>query len=360
MNTNSNENVKEERPFPSRQIINLAVQLLALGLLLTWCFKILSPFISLVIWGVVLAVALYPLQQKLKKLLKGRGTLAAVIITIISVLIIILPAIWLGMTTAKEIKAFSSEYRAGTLKIPPPKASVQSWPLIGNKAHAIWDKASRGLDSLIQQYPAQVKAVAGAGLGLIASTSKGILLLTASIIIAGVFLSYSESAAKGARALFNRLFHTSSFDMATISALTIRNVVKGILGVAVIQSTMAAIGFVAAGIPGAGLWVLCCLILAIVQIGTLPVAIPVIILAWSGDSTLTATLFTIWMIIVSISDNILKPILLGKGAPVPMLVVFLGAIGGFILSGFIGLFTGAVVLSLGYKLFEVWLNDTKA
>jgi predicted PurR-regulated permease PerM len=312
-----------------------------------------------VIWGVVLAVALYPLHQKLKKLFKQRGTLAAVIITIISVLIIILPAIWLGMTTAREIKEFATEYGAGNFKIPPPTPSVKNWPVIGGKTYDIWSKASVGLDSLAAQYPTQVKAVVGTGLGLVASTSKGVLLLTASIIISGVFLAYSESAAKGAKALFDRLFHTSSFDMATISALTIRNVVKGILGVAVIQSTMAAIGFIAAGIPGTGLWVLCCLILAIVQIGTLPVAIPVIILAWSGDSTLTATLFTIWMVIVSISDNVLKPILLGKGAPVPMLVVFLGAIGGFILSGFIGLFTGAIVLSLGYKLFDVWLNDTK-
>jgi predicted PurR-regulated permease PerM len=360
MNTDTNGNVNEERSFPSRQVINLAIQLLVLGLLLTWCFKILSPFVSLVIWGVVLAVALYPLHQKLKKLLKQRGTLAAVIITIVSVCIIILPAIWLAATTAKEIKAYASAYRAGNLQIPPPKASVQSWPVVGGKAYEIWSKASTGLDSLAHQYPAQVKAVVGTGLGLVASTSKGVLLLMASIIIAGVFLSYSESSAKAAKALFNRLAGHSSFDMATISAVTIRNVVKGILGVAIIQSTMAAIGFIAAGIPAAGLWVLCCLILAIVQIGTLPVAIPVIILAWSGDSTLTATLFTIWMIIVSVSDNILKPILLGKGAPVPMLVVFLGAIGGFILSGFIGLFTGAVVLSLGYKLFEVWLNDTSA
>jgi predicted PurR-regulated permease PerM len=178
-------------------------------------------------------------------------------------------------------------------------------------------------------------------------------------ILSGVFLAYASSAGNWIKTLFNRLMGSSNFDMAEISALTIRNVVKGILGVAIIQSTMAAIGFIVVGIPGAAIWVLCCLILAIVQIGTLPVAIPVIIWAWSAESTLSATLFTIWMIVVSISDNILKPILLGKGAPVPMLVVFLGAIGGFILSGFIGLFTGAVVLSLGYKLFEVWLNEPR-
>lgn len=289
--------------------------------------------------------------------MKQRGTLAAVIITLILVALILIPAIWLGSTTAREVKEFSAAYNSGTLNIPPPAPTVKDWPLVGDKVYDAWSKASTGLDDLAQQYPTQVKAVAGAGIGLLASTSKGVLLLTASIIIAGVFLSYSESSAKGAGALFKRLMGNGSFDMVTLSAVTIRNVVKGILGVAAIQSTLAAIGFIAAGIPAAGLWVLCCLILGIVQIGTFPVAIIVIIYAWGSLSTGTATIFTIWMIIVSVSDNILKPILLGKGAPVPMLVVFLGAIGGFILSGFIGLFTGAVVLSLGYKLFEAWLNE---
>jgi len=355
---NTNENVKEEKVIPTKQIFNLAIQFLVLGLLLVWCFKILSPFISLVVWGVVLAVALYPFHQKIKKWLKQRGTLAAVIMTLVLLAIIIVPSIWLASTTANEVKEFSAEYSAGRINIPPPSPTVKDWPMIGDKAYDAWTKASTGLDDLVKQYPAQVKKVVGMGLGLLASTSKGLLLLAASIIIAGVFLAYGESAANGAKALFHRLTRSSSVDMAQMSAVTIRNVVKGILGVAVIQTTLAAIGFIAAGIPAAGLWVICCLILAIVQIGTLPVAIPVIILAWNGDSTLTATLFTIWMLIVSVSDNILKPILLGKGAPVPMLVVFLGAIGGFILSGFIGLFTGAVVLSLGYKLFEAWLNDT--
>ena len=358
MDTNG-ENSKTAKALPTRQIFNLAIQFLALALLLVWCFKILYPFISVVMWAAILAVALSPFHQKLKKLLKQRGTLAAIIVTLISLLVIILPAVWLGLTTAREVKEFATEYNAGHISIPPPSSSVKTWPLIGNNAYAIWSKASTGLDSLAQQYPEQVKTVVATGLGFAASTSKGVLLLGLSIIISGVFLAYSEGASKMAKALFHRLTSSSSFDMASMAALTIRNVVKGILGVAIIQSTLAAIGFVAAGIPAAGLWVLICLILGIVQLGTSPVAIITIAYVWSEASTLTATLFTIWMIIVSISDNVLKPILLGKGAPVPMLVVFLGAIGGFILSGFIGLFTGAVVLSLGYKLFEVWLNETK-
>jgi len=358
MDTNV-ENSQPVKTLPTRQIFHLAIQLLALALLLAWCFRILEPFVTPVVWSVILAVALYPLHKKFTQWLKGRKTLAAVIITILSLGLIIVPAIWLGISTAGEIKHFAAEYGAGHISIPPPTEKVKGWPLIGNKAYELWTQASTGIDSLVQKYPEQVKKAVGIGLGLLASVSKGVLLLALATILSGVFLAYGEPAGNFTKSLFNRLLGSSYFDMASIAALTIRNVVKGILGVAIIQSTLAAIGFVAAGIPAAGLWVLCCLILAIVQIGTLPVAIPVIILAWNGDSTLTATLFTIWMIIVSVSDNILKPILLGKGAPAPMLVVFLGAIGGFILSGFIGLFTGAVVLSLGYKLFEVWMNESQ-
>ena len=115
-----------------------------------------------------------------------------------------------------------------------------------------------------------------------------------------------------------------------------------------------------AGVPYSGIWTLLCLILAIVQIGITPVSLGVIIYIWASDaSTTAAILLTIWMVLVGLLDNFLKPIIMGKGAPVPMLVIFLGAIGGFIFSGFIGLFTGAVILSLGYKLFDIWLKGTE-
>ena len=112
----------------------------------------------------------------------------------------------------------------------------------------------------------------------------------------------------------------------------------------------------AAGVPGAGLWAFLCLFLAIIQIGIAPVAIPVIIYMFYSASTLTAGLLMVWLVLVMLSDNFLKPILLGRGAPVPMLVIFLGSIGGFISMGFIGLFVGAVILSLGFKLFQAWLK----
>jgi predicted PurR-regulated permease PerM len=177
-----------------------------------------------------------------------------------------------------------------------------------------------------------------------------------AIIVSGVFLAFATPAGTVIKSLFIRLAGRHGESMSEVAEVTVRNVAKGVLGVAVIQSLLAGISFVIVGIPLAGLWILICLILAIVQIGIMPVSVGVIIYIWGAADTLTATLFTIWMLFVGLVDNVLKPILLGKGAPVPMVIVFVGAIGGFMLSGFIGLFTGAIVLSFGYNLFKEWLN----
>ena len=343
----------------TRQIVHIAIQLLALGVLLYFCFSVVSPFVNIVTWSAILAITLYPLHQKLKNAMGGRSALAATIITILMLMILIAPAVWVMIRTGGELKGVISDYRAGRITVPPPAESVKSWPVIGNKAHGLWVQASSNLDSLIAKNPAQAKTVVGTTIGVLTSTAKGILFFTAAIIISGVFLSYSIQAANFARTLFNRLINSTKLDMATISAITIRNVVKGILGVAFLQTALAAAGMIFGGVPYAGVWALLCFILAVVQIGTLPVAIGVIVYAWGAASTGTAIFLTIWMLAVGILDNILKPLVMGKGAPVPMLIIFLGAIGGFMFTGFLGMFTGAVILSLGYRLFDIWLKGTE-
>lgn len=353
---NSDDNSIKKSVFPTKQIIQVSIQLLALALLIGWSFRILDPFITPVIWAAILAVALYPIHQRLKKILGNRGGLAAALITILMLALIILPSVMLGLKTADEVKDAISQYHAGKIAIPPPSEQVKTWPLVGSQAYGLWSEASTGVDSLISKHPDQVRDITSKSVALLASTGKGIFLFALSIIISGLLLSYAQSAGVFMRRLFNRLLGNSKIDMAEVSIVTIRNVVKGILGVAFIQSALAAGGFLIAGIPAAGIWALLCLILAIIQIGVLPVSIGVIIYIWSTGTTTTATLLTIWLILVGLSDNFLKPWLLGKGAPVPMVVVFLGSLGGFILSGFIGLFTGAVILSLGYKLFSTWLE----
>lgn len=341
----------------SRQIIHLSLQMLALAFLMIWCFQILAPFFTPVIWAAILAIALYPLHQKLKKALKGRGVLAAILMTAFFLIFFISIVSWLGFRTGSEIKDKITSFQEGNIKIPPPSEKVKEWPLIGGQVFQAWTQLSNGVENFLQQYPEQIKNAGNYILELLSSSGKAILFFILSIIISGVFLCYAAESAEYSRKFFGRLMNSSRFDISSIAAVTIRNVVRGILGVALIQSLCAGVGFFIAGIPYAGIWTVLCVILAIIQIGIVPVTLGVLIYIWSTGNTTTAILLTIWMIPVGLLDNILKPIMMGKGAPVPMLIIFLGSLGGFIYSGFIGLFTGAVILSLGYRLFDVWLKE---
>ena len=340
----------------TNNIINLSVRLLALALIFSWCFLIVEPFITLIVWGIILAVTIFPLHQSLSRMLKGRAIVAACIIVVLMLLIMIAPGVWFMISSISEAKELVSQYREGQLTIPPPTDVVKTWPLIGNKLYNLWSQASSDLTKIITENSESLKPFLIKLAGGIASAGTGLLMLAGSIVISGVFLSYADSSVRSAKTLFTRLSGSKGDSMLSIAEKTIRNVAKGILGVSVIQSTLAGIGFIVVGLPAAGLWVLVCLVLSIIQVGIVPVSIGSIIYIWSEADTLTAVLFTIWMLIVGVSDNILKPIMLGKGAPVPMLAVLIGSIGGFIYSGFIGLFTGAIVLSLGYELFQGWLN----
>ncbi len=343
----------------SKQIIHIALQLLSLAILLGWCFQILSPFINPIIWGAILAVSLYPMHRRLKKKLGGRDVLAAVIITVFIFSFLIVVGTWLGFKTGVEVKTEISNYNEGKIKIPPPPVSVKSWPLIGDKAYQFWEQLGSGVENVVQKYPDEVKTITSYGLALLATTGKAFLIFAISILICGVFLAYAEESSVFAHNVFNRLINSTKFDMAAIAAITIRNVVRGVLGVSFIQSLCAGVGFLVAGVPYPGILTLICLVLAVIQIGIFPIVIGVLIYAWTSDHTLTAVLLTIWLVIVGFLDNILKPMMMGKGAPVPMVIIFLGSLGGFIYSGIVGLFTGAVILSLGYRLFDAWLTEAE-
>jgi predicted PurR-regulated permease PerM len=344
------------RAIPTREIVHLTLQLLALGFLLIFCYNIISPFINPILWAGIFAIALYPLHQKLKKILKGKAALASTILTLIVLAIFILPSVMFTFRTASEARQVFADYRSGKIHIKPPGENVKEWPVIGTQVYNAWTKASTDINAYIADNPEQVRAISSKGVELIKSTGGGLLLLTIAIILSGVLLCYSTQVGDFTRRFTNHLLGNTKVDMAAMAAVTVRNVVKGILGVAVIQSFLAGAGMVVGGVPYAGIWTLLCLILAIVQIGTLPVAIGVIIYIWSNGTTTTAIILTVWMLLVGLLDNVLKPLVMGKGAPVPMLVIFLGAVGGFIFLGFIGMFTGAVILSLGYKLFDIWLK----
>ena len=343
----------------TRLVIDITIKLGVLFLLLAWCFQILFPFISVVFWAMVIAVTLFPLFSGLSRRMNGRRKLAAILIAILSLAIIIIPGIIFTDSLVQGVQVYSKDLQAEDFSIPPPDTSVAEWPLIGNTVYDLWYQASDNFEDTVITYSDQLKAAGSWLLNALMGTGLAFVQYILAIIISGIFLAYSEESGSIVKKLYSKLIGERGDEFTNVTELTVRNVSKGVIGVAFIQSFLAGLVFLLAGIPYAGLWALLCLILAIIQIGPGIVIIPVIIYLFTVSATWVAVLWTILLIAVMISDNILKPLLMGKGAPVPTLVIFLGSIGGFITSGFMGLFLGAVVLSLGYKLFMVWVNEVQ-
>jgi predicted PurR-regulated permease PerM len=326
-----------------------------LVLIIAWCFKIILPFSGVILWGIILALALNPVYQILNKKLGDKPKIVSIIIILCGLGIILVPS-WLFFdSTIEGVKEFYTRIENGSLTIPPPSDKVADWPLIGEKTYETWNQASINLEALIAKYQDQLKGIAKTLLEGILGMGISILQFVLSIIIAAILLA-TKGTDEAASRFFNRIVGPRGEEFKDIIARTVGNVTKGVLGVAVIQAVLIGIGFLLAGVPYAGVWTLIVMILAILQLPPTIVVIPVAIYLFSTLGTVPAILWTIYLLLAGISDNILKPILLGKGAPVPMLVIFLGVIGGFMLSGFIGLFTGAIVLSLGYKLLVAWIN----
>ncbi len=341
-----------------KKVIEVLIRVVLLAWIIGWSILILRPFVSIILWSMIIAISVSPAFVHLKKMFRGRGGWAATLITTFLLAILIVPAVILSNSLIDGIDNLKDVYQSGQLIIPPPAPErVQSWPALAKPLLDAWTLASQNTEAAFTKYGDELKKGIGWILSALAQTGFGVAQLVVSIIISGVLLAYGESTAAGMRKLFIRLAGNSGEPFMKLSETTIRNVVKGVLGVAVAQSAIAGVGLFAIGIPFAGLWCFVCLLLAIMQVGVGPVLIPAVIYAYATHDVLPATLFLACSVLALISDNILKPILLGRNAPVPLLVVFLGAIGGFIANGFLGLMLGPVILSLAYNLFNSWLNE---
>jgi predicted PurR-regulated permease PerM len=325
-------------------------------LLATACFLILLPFIPLVSWGIIIAVAAYPAVKKLQSALGDRGVLAATLFTVALLALLILPVVLLAETLVDGVQTLVAYFREGRLLIPPPPAGVETWPVIGAPLSNLWSLASKDLTEVVRSFAPQIKALVPGVLAASAALGFTVLQFVLSIVVAGVLLGNAEAAYKVTCALADRVFGDKGREMQQLIGSTIRSVTTGILGVALIQTVLAGLGFLVAGLPGAGLWAATFLVAAVLQIGAL-VLVPAVIYMFAISTAAKAVIFLIWCLFVALIDNVLKPLLLGRGVAVPIVVVFLGAIGGFLAMGIIGLFVGAIVLSVGYKLFLAWLDQ---
>jgi predicted PurR-regulated permease PerM len=286
--------------FISQDMMDAALRLGLLIFLVAMCARVIGPFVNLAMWSVVLAIALYPVQQKIAASMGGRQGRAATVLVLAGLLLIGGPTVMLGTSFAGEAHRSYQKFESGTLTLPQPKSSVAEWPLVGDRIYTAWNSAADDLPDFVHD---KKEALQG--------------LITA----------------------------------------TVRSVATGVIGVAFIQALILGVGFLWAGIPAAGLLAIAVMVLGILQAPALLITILVIAYLWTaGDASTTMNIvYTIYLFVGGLADNVLKPLLLGRGVDAPMPVILLGALGGMVTGGIVGLFIGAVLLAVGYQLFMDWV-----
>ncbi len=348
----------DESAFVERAL-QAAIRIGLVLLLVAWCFTIVRPFVVPVVWGIIIAVATYPGFARLQAALGGRRIPAATAYVIIGLILLIVPTVLLVgrlLDTAPRIATGLSD---GVLNLPPPPPGIADWPIFGDSVYRFWDLASINLQEALDSIGPQLQALGRWFLGLAGKVSLALLQFVIAIFIAAALLVNAAGGERVAGDIATRLVGARGPAFAELARSTIRSVARGIVGIALIQATLAGLGFLVVGVPAAGLLALACLFLAVAQIGPGLVLLPVVIYEFSVADTTTAVIFAIWCVFVAVLDNVLKPMLLGRGVQVPMLIIFVGAIGGLLSSGILGLFVGPVVLALGYTIFRAWLEEVR-
>lgn len=335
--------------------------LIRAGLILAmaWlCLEVFAPFMTLMVWALILAVTLYPLHQALARRLGGRQGVSAVFISAAGVALIAAPTAVLMSSMGDSVHQLISDVQHGTLQIPAPRASVKEWPLVGPRVHAAWDQAYTDLPALVKSHQPMLGDLTRSALGMVASIGGGLLKFVAAFLLAGVLMAFGEAGARGAAAIFVRIVGAArGAEFTRLSVATIRAVAQGVVGVAFIQAIVVGLCLLVAGVPWAGVLSGVVLVFGIAQIPALLVTLPAIAYLWTGGDygTVEATAYTVLLVVAGMTDNVLKPLMLGRGVDAPMPVILVGALGGMATAGILGMFVGATLLALGYQIFTGWV-----
>ena len=340
----------KDTSFDRQFVRNMVESALRIGLIFILLFAtldIIQPFIVPILWGAIIAIAAFPLVKWLEPKLGGRRGLTAGLISFFFILVLVVPTYMVTESLLASVKHIAEQAEQGTLEVPPPPEGVADWPVIGEKVYAGWSEANQNVQAVIEESLPEIKAGLSRMVSAMANGLVGVLMFVISLAIAGGFMAYAEGAGKWAHQFFVRIGGAEpGGEWASLTVATVRSVLQGVVGVAVIQAILCSIGLIAIGIPAASIWSAAILFLAIAQLPALIVVLPTIIWAYGNTGTTAATIFTVWMLAAGLSDNVLKPMLMGRGLDIPMPVILLGAIGGMVAAGIIGLLAGAVVLSI--------------
>ena len=340
-----------------RNAIDATIKICLLAAIVSVSFQIIRPFLMPVLWAIIIAVAMGPVVEKFIKLLGGRRKLGINLFTLAAVGLLVVPTFLLASSSFEVVQEFAQDLKNNEVHIPPAPEKLATVPLIGKKSSDLWNKASTDLKKAVVDTAPLAKNTSKVLLSSIGSGLGSVLQFVISFIIAGIFMMNPAKGFATTSKMLTSVAGNRGEELAAMITATIRGVMNGVVGVAIIQAILATIGMVIIGVPAAGIWGLLVLIFAIAQLPPILILGPVAAYVFSVHDTTPSVIFLIWALVVSGADGIIKPMLMARGLDTPMLVILLGAIGGMMLSGIIGLFVGAVVLSITYTLFMAWVNE---
>lgn len=338
----------------SAEVIDAAIRVGLLALLIYWSWEIVAPFLTVLMWSAILAIALYPVFDWLQKALR-RPKVAAVLVTLFCILLVLAPMAWLGFGLLTGAKILAKALDGG-VSIPLPSPSVRDWPLIGARVHDFWTRAATDLSAQLPELSPVLKPIATWTLHVASSVVVGLLEFLVSIVLAGFLFRPGPQLVAALARIMDRILKPRGTEMIQLAGATIRNVSRGVIGVALLQSILAGAGFIVAGIPGAGALAFGSLVLGVVQVGPAILFLPVIVWSWVNMEPIPALMFTAYMVPVGLLDNVLRPILMARGLATPMPLIIIGVLGGTIAYGIIGLFFGPIVLAVGWQLGSAWMK----
>ena len=357
----SNTEFDALRKVLAHDLMQVYVRLVLLLAVVWFSAETFAPFLPLMLWSVILAVSLNPLNQWLSRHLHIGVGKSAFVFVALGLMIGGVPTVLLGVSSADHLREWIAILSEQSMMVPEANPQVATWPLVGPALYELWQSAHKDLMSAAKIVQPQLLTGGKVLLGAVGNTLLALVLFFVALLIAGFMMAYAEQGANQARRMLATFTDaTRGEEIQELVVATVRSVSNGVVGVAFLQALALGIGFLILGVPAAGLLALLVLFLGVLQLPSSLVVLPVIVWIWlvSGIPTIAAALGSAYLIAAGLADGFLRPYLLGRGVETPMPVVLIGALGGMAAEGLIGLFVGAVALSVGYKLLMSWVEHS--
>lgn len=340
-----------------RDLPRIVFGVLLMAALIGGTLWILKPFLPALIWSTMIVVATWPLLLRLTRALGGRRNLAAAVMTALLLVIVIVP-LAMAVSTLVEQSARLADVKVAEIRIPLPPSWVEGVPIVGGRVSAEWRTYAAAtpeeLATRATPYVRPVLAWIAAQAGTVGTFALHLLL---TLLLCAVLYVTGETAARGVRRFAHRLHGVGGDTAVLLAAGSIRAVALGIVVTAIAQTALGALGLIAASVPYVAIFAAVMFVFCIAQIGpTLPLLVAVGWLYYN-DATFAAIALLVWTVGVASLDNVLRPLLIRRGADLPLLLIMAGVIGGLLGFGLVGLFVGPVLLAVTYKLLGAWIAE---